>query len=340
MRGFSFLHLICLFSLAARESCCDYEVLIVGSLMLSTPNIPLRPALSVRFSSKIRFEKPEVFQQGLKDNQIFSQMKQTDPLILGDSTYQSPDWQLFEQSRTINRNSAQPVPCYPWGKNSISRLADIYTGAMITGTGGGVTDGTAGIRFHFDCQPENLAELEKTNANSSLKQTLSDQVDSLNASKRSALILGGNTSIEGFREESRKVFDHLINFFKKKQIKPSYFWGQDSTQDTMAQTRAYYTAQNDTWHILKVFKDPTTQKVSGPPHNIQELSRTFQNIHLSSRDTLYLDSTDKGDKPISSTRLNMAVFIYHLPQKFKTLKLQFLRLTSKKENVGASLASG
>lgn len=308
--------------------------------MFSMPSLHLSLNPSVKFGSKIRFEKPEAFKRELEGNQTFCAIRQTDPLMLGDSIYQSPDWQLFEQRCTANRNSAQPVPCYPWGENSISRSADIYTGAMITGTGGGVTDGTAGIRFHFDRQPENLAELEKTTANSSLKQPLSDQVDSLNASKRSALILGGNTSIEGFREDSRKVFDHLINLFKEKQIKPSYFWGQDSTQDTMAQTRAYYTAQNDTWHILKVFKDPTTQKISGPPHNIQELSRTFQNIHLSSRDTLYLDSADKGVKPISPTRLNMAVFIYHLPQKFKALKLQFLRLTSKKENVGASLASG
>lgn len=308
--------------------------------MFSVPSMLLRRNASVSFGSKIRIEKPEVFKRKLEASQTFCAMRQIDPLILGDSIYQSPDWQLYEQRCTDNQNSVQPVPCYPWGSNSIGRSTDIYTGALITGTGGGITDSTAGIRFHFDRQPDNLAELEKNTASSMLKKTLSDQINSLNASRRSALILGGNTSIEGFREDSRKLFDHLIKFFKEKQIKLSYFWGQDSTQDTMAQTRAYYTAHNDTWHILKIFKDPNTQKISGPPHSIQELSRTFQNIHLSSQDTLYLGSTEDGVKPISPTRLNFAVFIYHIPQRLKAIKANILSLASGKENIGALSTSG
>jgi hypothetical protein len=123
--------------------------------MFSMPIIPLDTNPSVKFGTKIRFENPEIFKREFEDNQaLCNQTNQSSP-------YQSPNWQRFERLCTANRNSAQPVSCYPWGKNSIRQSTDIYTGAMITGTGGGITDGTTGIRFHFDRQPENLAELEK-----------------------------------------------------------------------------------------------------------------------------------------------------------------------------------
>ncbi len=287
--------------------------------MLSTryttsPNHP-----NIRFGTTIRIEKPDAFNRGIEGNRAFSANRPTDALILGDSPYQSPGWQLYEQLCNANKSSANPIPAYPWGANSISRSADLYTGAMITGTGGGVTDGSEGVRFHFDRLAENLAELEKPTQSSALKKTLSRQIDRLNVNRRSALLLGGNISIDTFKGDSRTLFNHLLHFVREKQISPSYLWGQNSSQNSMAQTRAYYTAHNDTWHILKIFKNPRTGTVSGPPDSIRALSQAFRDIHLASGDKLYLGSEQEGVKAISPLRLNLTVWLYHLPGQIKAL---------------------
>jgi len=285
--------------------------------MLSIRYTTSRNHPNICFGTNIRIEKPDTFNRGIEENPAFSINRPTDPLILGDSPYQSLGWQLYEQLCNANKNSANPIPAYPWGANSISRSADLYTGAMITGTGGGVTDGSEGVRFHFDRQAENLAELGKPTQNSALKKTLSDQIDHLNANRRSALLLGGNISIDTFKDDSRTLFNHLLHFVREKQIRPSYFWGQNSSQDSMAQTRAYYTAKDDTWHILKIFKNPRTGTVSGPPDSIRALSQAFQDIHLAPGDKLYLGSEQENAKAISPIRLNLTVWLYHLPGQIK-----------------------
>lgn len=282
---------------------------------------PLSSYKRPHFGSAIRLEKPEAFQRGLTANQALAAISQNDPLMLGDSTYQSPGWRLYEQLCSTNKNSAQPVPCYPWGSNSITRASDIYTGAMITGAGGGITDGKTAVRFHLDRQPENLAEMAKPSEESRLKKPLSQHINKLDTRKRSALILGGNTNIPAFQADSRTLLNQLRHFFREQNIKTSYLWGQDSTRDTMAQTRAYYTAQDDTWHILKRFKDPATKVISGPPGSILELSRAFQHIHLSSRDKLYFGSPQEQARAISPLRLNATILLYQFPQRLQdTLK--------------------
>lgn len=290
----------------------------------------------LRFGSAIRLEKPEVFQRGLAANQALAAISQQDPLMLGDSAYQSPGWYLYEQLCNANKTSAQPILCYPWGSNSITRATDIYTGAMITGAGGGITDGKTAVRFHFDRQPENLTEMDKTNVESSLKKPLSQQISGLNTRTRSALIMGGNTNIPAFQADSRTLLNQLRRFFREQKIKTSYFWGQDSTRDSMAQTRAYYTAQDDTWHILKLLKDPATKAILGPPNSILELSRAFQHIHLSSRDKLYFGSPEEGARAISPLRLNTTILLYQLPQKLqatlKTIENNFLRFFNRNLN--------
>jgi hypothetical protein len=273
------------------------------------------------FGSRICFENAEAFQANIPVS------TRNDILRLGDAPYRSPDWDRFEKACTSNRENVQPIPCYPWGVNTICSLPEIYTGSAITGTGGGVTDGRKGVRFHFDCQPENLTALAEPTESSTLKRPLSAHIDNLNPQGRSALVIGGNVSLPEYAKNSREVFNNILNFFQEKQIKPSYFWGQDSGQDTMAQTRAYYTANDDTWHILKITKNPDTKEVSGPPKSITDLMRTFRKVHLDSNDTLYLPSGEVGVKIISATKLNLAAkfsFVYQFINKIQTLLQQGL----------------
>lgn len=279
---------------------------------------------ALQFGSKIRFESPSSFRKTLAENQTFSALQQTDPLILGDSPYQSPGWQQFETLCANNRNSIRPIAEYPWGSNSIGRATDIYTGAMITGTGGGITDGGQGVRFHFNRTqvPKSLSQISQRNPETLSEDMLARQIETLAPQKRSALLMGGNINLEDFKQNSRQLFDNLLRFLKSKRLHPSYFWGQDSRQDTMAQTRAYYTGADDTWHILKVAKNPTTGELGNPPRTIRELSKTYQRIHLSRKDVLYLGAEAEGAQPISPLKLNLAVWFFQLPQKFKLLLRQ------------------
>lgn len=104
----------------------------------------------------------------------------------------------------------------------------------------------------------------------------------------SAIIIGGETTEPLLKDASKNLFLGLINFFKRRNIDPSYFWGQDCSQDKRG-IDAYYTSKDDSWRILKY--KTNTQRTVG---SIEDLQDTFLHLHLGNQDTLFFPDSKSG----------------------------------------------
>ncbi len=82
---------------------------------------------------------------------------------------------------------------------------------------------------------------------------------------------------------------------KRRNIDPSYFWGQDSNKDKRG-VDAYYTAKDDTWRILK-YKPNSNQVVC----SIEDLKESFTKMHLGKNDKLYFKD---AKRPIVAFHFN------------------------------------
>lgn len=171
-------------------------------------------------------------------------------------------------------------------EESIVYRKNAHTGRMYTCNAGGVTDTHHIARYHFLPEPPNLADL--LSKGSKLLRLLAANITCLERDNRSGLILGGDDSMQEYREDSRTVFQELLRFFQRRRIDVSYFWGQDNINDSRG-VEAYYTASDDTWRILK-YKKGSKDTVQ----TVADLADSFAEVHLSPQDTLYLADRKHG----------------------------------------------
>jgi len=143
------------------------------------------PGQALRFNANLRFDTEEEFKQhahppdsdASSDNDVlwlsdspFSQSPPEKPGLASDTPKVgwAAYWEKIQNEKKQNeslKQNGQPVPStaesYPWNEKTVSLGPDIYTGSIITGVAGGVTNGKVGIRYHFDRQPGNLEDLEE-----------------------------------------------------------------------------------------------------------------------------------------------------------------------------------
>ncbi|MCK4428920.1 MAG: hypothetical protein KAU95_00985 [Candidatus Aenigmarchaeota archaeon] len=207
-----------------------------------------------------------------------------------------PDYKKFAMAKKDNKNED---PCYPWGMKSIEKAENIITGKMITCCAGGITNSKKAVRYHLVPEKFNLEDIES--GDSQLKKRLNNYIDKLEEEENiHGLLLGGDISTLGIKENSKHLFERLTNFFADElNIDNSYFWGQDFSKDSRGMD-AYYLSKENTWRILK-FNNNSDKVIS----SVEELKNNLEQVYLAEGDLLFLDEADKG---ISSKELREELY--------------------------------
>jgi hypothetical protein len=176
---------------------------------------------------------------------------------------------------------------WPWNIQSIKNKANLTLGKIFTCSAGGITgvnNHSTAARYHFVPEEPNINAI--ISENSPIREKLDSGIKAIGDNALSAFILGGETTEPMLKEDSKKLFTVLTDFFRKKNIDPSYFWGQDCSKDKKG-VDAYYTANDDTWRVLKN-KGNSDDVVS----SIDDLLEAFSDVHLGKNDKLYFKYTE------------------------------------------------
>lgn len=171
---------------------------------------------------------------------------------------------------------------WPWNIQSIRNETDLVPGKAIICTAGGITgveNHSNPGRYHFVSEQANIEALSLDDSPISLK--LDKTIKAVNDKDLSVFVVGGEAVDTKFYYKSKKLFKSVINFFKRRGLDPTYFWGQNSLIDNRG-VDAYYTSKDDTWWILK-YKPGTNEIVS----SIEDVQKVFSYSHLGKNDKLY-----------------------------------------------------
>jgi len=221
----------------------------------------------INFKSNIKFCTPSEFQQNKPSN----------------FTKEHPvDYSDFFRTQEKYHKEHPDEASWPWNIQSIRNEADIATGDIFTCSAGsitGVDNHSISVRYHFVPEKPNIDALLSNI--SPINQKLDEGIRNIGDKNLSTLIIGGNITVPNLKENSKRLFIILVDFFRQRGIDPSYFWGQNSSNNKRG-TDAYYTAKDDYWHILK-YKANSNQVVS----SIEDLKEAFEYSHLGKNDKLY-----------------------------------------------------
>lgn len=161
--------------------------------------------------------------------------------------------------------------------DEIIRKNEAYTNSISCCSGGGITKGGEITLFHLIPSNTNIKSFNKT------KKVLKEKSGAvkINGPDFNGLIIGGKSAEirekvdhNNYWENSKILFDKVLNFYKGQDISPTIFWGHTRIYGG---SNIFYSGKEDTWYINNVNR-------KGKINDIHSLKEAYDIIKISDKD--------------------------------------------------------